>query len=168
MIKEIIPSKGKGYKIQLKPLARGQSLITMIGYVTKDQGKAHYKILAHNITAQELTNGRRDHEAMRVNYVENKRILTHRNMYLEAYRFITRCLYPVIVPFHYSILYMLQSDDYTLSTEFVQSYKKLDFSESQTYWKLIWHPTSATISDVLQLIFDRRSYHRKVIVQFNN
>jgi hypothetical protein len=162
MIKDLIPNKGRGYKIQIKHLSKGQSLTAMVGYVTKDQGKPHYKILAHNITAQELTNGRRDHEAMRVNYVENKRILTYRNMYLEAYRFITRCLYPVIVPFHYALLYMLQSDDYTLSTEFVQSFKKLDFNESQTYWKLIWHPTSAKIADVLQLIFARRSYDRKV------
>mmetsp|Transcript_12969 Transcript_12969/g.17672 ORF Transcript_12969/g.17672 Transcript_12969/m.17672 type:complete len:132 (-) Transcript_12969:590-985(-) len=104
MIRDLLPGKGRGYKLQVKPLAKGQSLIAMVGYITKDQGKAHYKILAHNITAQELTNGRREHESMRANYTENKRILTYRNLYLEAYRFITRALYPIIVPFNYAIL----------------------------------------------------------------
>jgi len=52
MIRDLLPGKGRGYKLQVKPLAKGQSLIAMVGYITKDQGKAHYKILAHNITAQ--------------------------------------------------------------------------------------------------------------------
>lgn len=48
----MLPNGGRGYKMQLKPLATGQTLTAMIGYITKDQGKPHYKILAHNITAQ--------------------------------------------------------------------------------------------------------------------
>ena len=52
MIRKLLPDKGKGYKLTLKPLQGGQTLNAMIGYITKDQGKAHYKILVHNITAQ--------------------------------------------------------------------------------------------------------------------
>jgi len=171
MIKNLLPSKGRGYKLQVKPLAKGQSLVAMVGYITKDQGKTHYKILAHNITVQvnnlpyypnlnnlitrrilqELTNGRREHESMRANYTENKRVLTYRNLYLEAYRFVTRALYPIIVPLNYAIL----------STEFVQTFKKLDEKESRTVWKIIWHPKKAKISDIMVLVFDRRSYDFK-------
>jgi len=174
MIKNLLPSKGRGYKLQVKPLAKGQSLVAMVGYITKDQGKTHYKILAHNITAQvnnlpyypnlnnliitrrilqELTNGRREHESMRANYTENKRVLTYRNLYLEAYRFVTRALYPIIVPLNYAIL----------STEFVQTFKKLDEKESRTVWKIIWHPKKAKISDIMVLVFDRRSYDFKKV-----
>lgn len=56
----------------------------------------------------------------------------------------------------------MQSEEYTLSTEFVQTYKKLDYKESTTIWKLIWHPQKAKISDIMVLVFDRRSYDKKV------
>lgn len=52
MVRKLLPDKGKGYKMQLKPLVGGQNLNAMIGYITKDQGKSHYQILVHNISAQ--------------------------------------------------------------------------------------------------------------------
>jgi hypothetical protein len=56
MVRKLLPDKGKGYKMQLKPLQGAQTLTAMIGYITKDQGKAHYKILVHNISAQVFNN----------------------------------------------------------------------------------------------------------------
>ena len=32
MIKNLLPSKGRGYKLQVKPLAKGQSLVAMFGH----------------------------------------------------------------------------------------------------------------------------------------
>ena len=54
MLRALLPNHGKGYKLILKPLAQGQTMTAMIGYITKDQGKPHYKILVHNISAQVL------------------------------------------------------------------------------------------------------------------
>ena len=40
----------KGCKIQCKPFSPGQTWETMIGYITKDQGRQSYQIRTHNIT----------------------------------------------------------------------------------------------------------------------
>jgi len=54
IIRKLLPSGGRGYKIMLKPFEKAQSVSAMIGYVTKDEGKPHYQIRAHNISAQVL------------------------------------------------------------------------------------------------------------------
>mmetsp|Transcript_19443 Transcript_19443/g.26720 ORF Transcript_19443/g.26720 Transcript_19443/m.26720 type:complete len:127 (+) Transcript_19443:982-1362(+) len=41
-------------------------------------------------------------------------------------------------------------------------YKKLHHKECKTIWKLIWHPKKAKISDIMALVFDRRSYDKKI------
>jgi hypothetical protein len=46
------PLERKQYKLQIKVLARAQTFLAMIGYITKDYQKAHYRILVHNISAQ--------------------------------------------------------------------------------------------------------------------
>ena len=51
-MKNLIPGKGVGHKIILKPLSPGQTFIAMIGYITKDQGEPHYQILTHHVSAQ--------------------------------------------------------------------------------------------------------------------
>ena len=87
----------------------------------------------------------------------------------ESWRYANRCLWPLFFPIHYTILYMVmmtelfafhqnymiqvQSSDYILSPEFVSSYKKVDFEEACIMWRLIHHPTSATISDIMKLVF---------------
>lgn len=67
----------------------------MVGYVTKDFGKAHYKVASHNVSAQviivqsiycnlnvlnrilfkELTNGRREHDALLTSFDDSKKVL---------------------------------------------------------------------------------------------
>ena len=47
----------------------------IIGYVTKDQGQPSYHILAHNVSAQTLINGMREHVAMLSSLDDNKTIL---------------------------------------------------------------------------------------------
>ena len=46
-----------------------------------------------------------------------------------------------------------QSAKYILSPEFVSSYKKVDFNEACIMWRLIHNPTSATIVDIMKLVF---------------
>ena len=44
VIKKVLPMRGRGFKIQIKPFSVGQTFSSMIGYCTKDQGKGHYQI----------------------------------------------------------------------------------------------------------------------------
>ena len=49
-IKQVLPMRGRGFKIQIKPFAVGQTFSSMIGYCTKDQGKGHYQVRVHNVS----------------------------------------------------------------------------------------------------------------------
>ena len=50
IIKQVLPLRGKGFKIQIKPFSIGQTFSSMIGYCTKDQGKGHYQFRVHNVS----------------------------------------------------------------------------------------------------------------------
>lgn len=50
IIKQVLPLRGKGFKIQIKPFSVGQTFSSMIGYCTKDQGKGHYQVRVHNVS----------------------------------------------------------------------------------------------------------------------
>jgi hypothetical protein len=57
---------------------------------------------------------------------------------------------------------MIQSGEYMLSTDFVQNYKKVNFKESTSIWKIIWAPNQATLDDILLIVFDPREFDKKV------
>lgn len=73
-----------------------------------------------------------------------------------------RCMSPAIVPVHYALLYMMQSKGYIFAPDFVSYNKKLDFSETEVLWKLVHFPEKANINMILKLVFDARSYGKKV------
>jgi len=73
-IKKLFVNNARGYKIVLKPFAPEQTWLAMIGYITKDKGKASYSIQTHNVTAQELAQGRRDHQALKTTFFEDKKV----------------------------------------------------------------------------------------------
>jgi len=57
---------------------------------------------------------------------------------------------------------MLQSGEYILSPDFVSQYKKLSLEETQSLWKIVHDPEGTTVSMVMKLVFDPRSYDPKV------
>ena len=69
-----------------------------------------------------------------------------------------RCLSPIIVPFHFALLYMIQSGEYIFSPDLIASYKKLHLDEASALWKMIHFPTHTTMEMVQSLVFDNRSY----------
>lgn len=75
-------------------------------------------------------------------------------------------MFPAVVPFAYCLLYMLQCGEYVLSPEFVSTYKKVNYNEAVSYWKLLQEPTSINIEDVMLLIFTGGVYDAKT--QVNN
>ncbi len=74
-----------------------------------------------------------------------------------------RCIHPAVVPIHYAVLYMIQSGSYILSPDFISTYKKIDLSEALVLWDMVHNPLHITIGDVMQLLFDSRSYGVKVM-----
>ena len=163
--------------MNVKPCHKNQTFIAMIGYVTKDASKPHYKIVTHNVSAQELALGKQDHDALKTSYNEEKKILNSKNLFNESFKFIRRCLHPILAPFEYAVLYMIQSGiiftllflllyniiiiilkilgQYILSPEIVtSSSRKYDFKESTILWRLVFQPEVCTIDDIFALIFD--------------
>lgn len=73
-----------------------------------------------------------------------------------------RCLHPCVVPIQYAITYMLQSGTYILSSDFILTFKKVDLREAEALWSITFCPEHCTVDQVLQLVFDPRSYGGKV------
>ena len=128
----------------------------IIGYVTKDQGQPSYHILADNVSAQELTNGRREHVAMLSSFDDNKKILNLRNIFNESFRFAQRSFWGMVIPIHYIITYMIQSGYYILSPDFLATFKKLNFTDATTLWRLCFDHENTLVTDVLTVLFDQR------------
>jgi hypothetical protein len=105
-----------------------------------------------------ITNGQLSHTSLRTNIDDNRKVLTKKILINEAFRFVMRALTPLIPGIHYAILYMLQSGDYILSSEFIVAYTKMDLHEVSELWNIIHYPTSTTIQMVKSLLFLQRSY----------
>ena len=104
-----------------------------------------------------MSNGKREHVALSTKFSDDKKVITWKMIFVEASRFNARCMFPVSVPLHFALLYMLQSGEYVLSADFVSVYRKLNFHEAQTYWKIINKPLETTMKDVMTLVFAQGS-----------
>ena len=59
-------------------------------------------------------------------------------------------------------LYMMQSGDYIISADMIQSYCKIDLEEFNMLMKIAIFPQQITINIIRKLIFDPRLYSPKV------
>jgi len=48
--------------------------------------------------------------------------------------------------------------------DFISTYKKIDLSETDVLWSMVYEPRNTTIEMVLKIVFDSRSYGTKVIL----
>lgn len=140
ILKSLIPNP-MGHKICVKPFGKEQIFSAMIGYVTKDQGQPSYHILAHNVSAQELTYARREQVAKLSSFDDNKKILNLRNIFNESFRFAQRSFWGMVIPIPYIIAYMIKSGNYILSPDFIATFKKRNFSDTTTLWRLCFATT---------------------------
>ena len=125
-------------------------------------GLAHYQIRTHHISRQELSFGRRDHDALLTSFDDNKKILNLRNFFNECYKFNMRCMHPATVPIHYAVLYMIQSGSYILSPDFISTFKKIALNEAAILWGMTHNPQNVILDDVMTLLFNPLSYGVKV------
>ena len=105
-----------------------------------------------------IAEGQRRHQASKTRYDEGLHVITLRNMVSETFKFCNRCIAPVIIPFHYAIMYMIQSGEYIPCGEFISVFKKTDLNEAQILWDMIHKPASTTIDMVVHLMFNYNSY----------
>ena len=111
-----------------------------------------------NIDNTTIQDGQLMHTAMKTSIDDNRKVLTMKNLFNECFRFDKRCMAPIIIPFHYCLLYMIQSGEYILSSDFVSSNRKLHSDEAAALCSMIHFPTNTTMYMVRVLIFDNRSY----------
>ena len=57
----------------------------------------------------------------------------------------------------YIILHMMQSGDYIISADMMQSYRKIDLEESNMLMQIAIFPQQTTINMIRKLIFDPSS-----------
>ena len=162
IIKSLLPLNGKGFRLVFKLFSTGQTLSAMIGYITKDSGKEHYQIRLHKISPEDLNNGRREHEALATAFDEKKIVITHKNMFNESFRFIKRCLFPLVVPPEFALLYMIQSGNYIFAADFITNFKKIDHNDTVKMWQMCFDPESTTLDDIYSLVYNPLSYGPKV------
>lgn len=133
-IRALLPCKGVGYKIMIKPLESSQSISAMVGYCLKDSGEAHFDVRSHGFTANELSTGKQNHTGMVSTFNEEKKVLTNANMFLECLRFTRSRLHPIIPPIGVTVTYMLQTELYLLAPAFVTgTSKKMDMTKQTFY-----------------------------------
>ena len=63
----------------------------MLGYIQKDHGMPHYSNLSHNVSPDELQEGRRSYEDVRVDFIDGRIALNKANLIKHMYTFWTRC-----------------------------------------------------------------------------
>ena len=165
IIKHNLPNTGSGYKIIIKKLNPQQSFMAMIGYCTKDNGKSHYQVRFSNVSPEDLSNGRTQHDHFSSSYDDDKKVITIKNFFPESWKYSRRCLSPIRFPIQFVLLYMIQSSEYVLSSEFISTYKKIDCHDAETIWTMVHDPSNTTLDMIQQVLFNtltitRRGVHR--------
>ena len=104
-----------------------------------------------------MEQGRSAHTANRTSYDQNKVLLTQRNVIAEMFKYANRSLHPCHVPLRYALLYAIQSGLYIPSPEWLKRFGKLEHSDAQAMWNLIYTPSSVTIKEIDSIFFDPQS-----------
>jgi hypothetical protein len=111
-VKKLFNNNGRGHRFLLKPLAATQTLKLMCGYIMKDEGQHWFAYRVHNISQEDLHQGKMTHMAQLTSIDEGKVVLTHRNLFKEMFKFQKRTFEPLVPPLRYMVLYAIQSGYY--------------------------------------------------------
>lgn len=165
-----MPDGGFRYSVMCKPLAGRHCFTTMLGYCLKDDGMDWFRCRMFNVTRytqslliavincrDEMEQGRSAHTASRTSYDQNKVLLTQRNVIAEMFKYANRSLHPCHVPLRYALLYAIQSGLYIPSPEWLKRFGKLEHSDAQSMWNLIYTPSRDTIKEIDSIFFDPQS-----------
>ncbi len=79
-----------GGTVEAKPFEAGQSWVYMLGYIQKDTGMPHYRLETHDVCADELQEGRKSHDDVKVDFIEGRIAVNKANLIKHMYTFWTR------------------------------------------------------------------------------
>lgn len=79
---------GSGCKVEIKAFAPGQQWSLMLGYITKDEGKPHYRMVSLNVTREEIEAGKTRLASAKLSYEDDRIVLTKKNVFQAAWTFI--------------------------------------------------------------------------------
>ena len=156
-IKQFIPiQRGSRGTVAAQPLSQGQSWDHMLGYIQKDSGLAHYRLLVHNISDEDLQRGRVAYAGVRDDPDEGRIAINKGNLPKLAVRLWRTHLKPLEVPLDHTLKFMLQSDMYIPTAQWVMSPygRGMENDRAQAlYEMLVDGAKNATILQVRRLFF---------------
>jgi hypothetical protein len=161
------PARPAGAVVSSKKLTgkRLHTWLGMLGYVTKDQGKDHYELVAtDDITPEDFEEGRRQYLLMGAGDLKFRCSLTPRNLLPKAIHFKTfhmrdrfnrNCL-------AYVLLKMLRSGNYFACPSWVTKYQGggMQYVRADALWRTMCEPKTITLDDVKDIFFHEDEYHR--------
>lgn len=140
-----LPTKAAAYVFSFVSFSR--SLFSQIIHGNL-AAKIEEKTTKNLATRATTAHGCLDNYRWEQNYLDSsKPILTPRNLFAEMYKFEMRCIYSIIVPFRYVLLYAMHSAAYIPSSDWVKRYAKIDGGEAQSLWSIVFNPKNTKISD---------------------
>lgn len=79
--------RGDAMKVTLKPFTASQSWRAMIGYCSKDNKLGHYEHYLKNISEDEIREGVKEYNKVKLDPMSGKIALTKANVFKEGYRY---------------------------------------------------------------------------------
>lgn len=142
-------------KLTFKPLADGQTFVHMLGYVQKDLGMPHYKIVKHDVTEFELEEARKAYADVSADYKSGKVLITKNSLTDRLFSFWHSHYRPFHVPLDVVLLHMIRNGKYApAGTWLTSAYgKALDIEAANTFFHMITRPTACTLEHIRILFF---------------
>lgn len=142
-------------KIILKPLNGQQSWTHMIGYIQKDVGQSHYRMVHHQLTHEELEAGTAAYAEVSMNYEKGKINITRANLGRRIYAFWLANFSPFIISVDVLLLHMIASGRYVPSHSWLTAAqgRTADLEMVHVWMYMICRPEQVTLDMIRELFF---------------
>lgn len=87
---------GLNCTVQVKMFAPGQRWHAMLGYCTKDHGCAHYKMVRHNVSDDDIERGKGEWASAKLSYEDDRCVIGRANLFSSVYNW--RCVQCIYLP----------------------------------------------------------------------
>ncbi|KAF6258163.1 hypothetical protein COO60DRAFT_1519895, partial [Scenedesmus sp. NREL 46B-D3] len=144
-----------GAKLTFKPFAAGQTISHMLGYLQKDEGQEHYRLVTYNVTVAELQEGKEHYNDINCNYGIGKVRITKRGFVDRIWAFWKANFSPFIVPQDVLLLFMCRSDQYSPCSTWCTSApgRPLDYQVCCAMMMIAYRPMDTTLAQVRNLFW---------------
>jgi len=141
-------------KLTFKPLGESQTFEHMLGYVQKDLGKPHYRLVTYDVTSAELEAGRKAYADVSGDYKAGKIVLSKTALAERIWSFWNANYKPFIVPMDVILLHMIMSGKYCpCGTWCSAPYGQRIDLEIASAWMLMVMRPAAVHLDHIRMVF---------------